>query len=196
MESTKTLFAPKPLPYSYNALESVISERLLTLHHDKHYEGYVTTLNTLIKSTPYEDMSLESIMMRADGAIFNNAAQVWNHEFYFEQFSNTPQNTPSDGLMTAIEHSFGSFEYFKTSVEEAAKGLFGSGWVWLVADLEGDLILMCESNAGNPMGRGLRPILTVDVWEHAYYTDYENRRVDAVNALWSIIDWGVIDKRF
>ncbi|MFR9620557.1 MAG: superoxide dismutase [Rikenellaceae bacterium] len=196
MIATKSLFTTQELEYDYDALEPAISRRMLTLHHDKHYQGYVDTLNRLIENTPYANMSLEEIVNQAEGNIFNNAAQAWNHEFYFAQFSHTPQPMPGERLLEALGRSFGSFEYFRATVLEAATSLFGSGWVWLVADSKDDLALIRESNAGNPMGRGYRPMLTIDVWEHAYYVDYENRRAEAVRALWSIIDWHVIDRRY
>ncbi len=196
MTTIQTLFTPKALPYCHTALEPAISKRMLTLHHDKHYEGYVHTLNKLIENTPFENMTLDAIVEGSQGAIFNNAAQAWNHEFYFAQFSDNPQQMPSERLLSAIDRSFDSFEGFKEAAEAAATSLFGSGWVWLVVDGKGELALIKESNAGNPIVKGLRPLLTIDVWEHAYYIDYENRRAEGVAALWRVIDWRVVDDRY
>lgn len=186
----------KPLPYAYDALEPAISEETLRYHHDKHYEGYVAKLNELIAFTPYADLSLEEIVRTADGAIFNNAAQSWNHEFYFAQFAPAPQGEPTGALAEAIRESFGSFDAMKAEMAKAAASLFGSGWVWLVEDGSGRLSILSTRNAGSPVRHGLRPLLCLDVWEHAYYIDYRNRRADAVAALWGIIDWEVVEERY
>lgn len=189
-------FAAKELPYGYDALAPQISEETLHYHHDKHYTGYVNKLNELIVDTPYADQPLEDIILSADGPIFNNAAQAWNHEFYFEQLAPEPQSEPSGALLAAINKAFDSFEGLKAAMDKASVGLFGSGWTWLVTDKTGKLSLVSEPNAGNPLRRGVTPLLCFDVWEHAYYIDYRNRRADAVAALWDRIDWKVVGERY
>lgn len=191
-----TTIAPRALPYSYDALSPILSSEAMRLHHDKHYVGYVNKLNELIVGTPFEGQSLEAIVMESDGPIFNNAAQVWNHEFYFDQFAPTPQHRPTGGLMEAIERDFGSFERMQTEMNQAAQSLFGSGWVWLVENKEGRLEILSTRNAGTPMRHDVHPLLCFDVWEHAYYLDYQNRRMDAVKALWNLIDWHTVERRY
>ncbi len=186
-----------PLPYEYTALAPAISEMTMRLHFDRHYGGYVATLNRLIEGTKFEDLSLEEIVMSSEaGPIFNNAAQVWNHEFYFVQLSPSPKEAPTGELKRAIDHAFGSLDEFKSAAQDMAMAQFGSGWVWLVVDEDGQLHLMRKPNAETPITEGLRPLLTIDVWEHAYYCDYQNRRADAVDAIWSVMDWGVVELRF
>lgn len=194
--ATVTRFLPKELPYAYDALAPHISEETMHYHHDKHYVGYVNKLNELILDTPYAAQPLEDIIASADGAIYNNAAQAWNHDCFFGQFSPKPQAEPSGALLEAINKSFGSFEEMKNQMNKAAVGLFGSGWVWLAEDKSGSLAVVSEQNAGNPMRRGMKPLLGFDVWEHAYYLDYRNRRADAVAALWEIIDWKTVGERY
>ncbi len=189
-------FATKPLPYPTYELSPAISEETIEYHYGRHYKGYLDNLNNLIKDTPYEDMSLEGIVNGSEGAIYNNAAQVWNHEFYFDQFSHDPKVIPEGDLMRAIEHSFDSFEMMIGHLRGAAMSLFGSGWVWLVEDPMSSLIIENDMNAGNPLARGLRPLLTIDVWEHAYYIDYRNNRAEAVDAHLGLIDWSVIECRY
>lgn len=189
-------FVPKDLPYAYDALAPQISEETLRFHHDKHYVGYVNKLNELIVDTPYADQSLEDIVMSSNGAIYNNAAQMWNHEFYFDALSPKPQNRPTGALLAAIDKDFGSFDQFRAQVDKACVALFGSGWVWLVEDKAGKLSLVSESNAGNPIRYNMKPLLTIDVWEHAYYIDYRNRRADSVTALWDRIDWKTVEERY
>lgn len=189
-------FTPRDLPYAYDALAPAISEETMHYHHDKHYAGYVDKLNALIVDTPYADQPLEDIILSADGAIYNNAAQAWNHEFFFDELSPRPQKEPSGLLLEAINRDFGSFDELKVGMNQAATGLFGSGWVWLVADKSGRLSIVGEPNAGNPMRRGLKPLMCFDVWEHAYYIDYRNRRAEAVDALWDIVDWKVVGERY
>lgn len=191
-----SVFTLPTLPYALNALEPYISEETMNYHYGKHHQTYINNLNQLIKETPFEHRSLEEIVTTSEGSIFNNAAQAWNHTFYFMQFSPKPQNAPTGALLEAINKTFVSVDNLKTEITRAAAALFGSGWVWLVADKHGKLAIMPMSNAGNPLVHGMRPILTVDVWEHAYYVDYRNRRADAVNALWNIIDWHVAEERF
>ena len=184
------------LPYESNALEPVISKQTVEFHHGKHVQAYVNNLNNLIKGTPFEKSSLVDIVKYSDGGIFNNAAQVWNHEFYFFTFSPNGGGTPSGELAEAINKQFGSFEDFKKEFNAASVSLFGSGWAWVAKDKSGKLVLLKESNAGNPLKAGLVPLLGFDVWEHSYYLDYQNRRADHISALWNIIDWKVVEKRF
>ncbi len=191
-----TKIAIKPLPYDYGALDPVISVETLTFHHDKHYTGYLNKLNELIVDTPFEKMNIMEIMRRSGGAIFNNAAQVVNHEFYFDQFSSEPQREPTGKLLDAIAAKFGSVENLKARMLSSAIALFGSGWVWLVSDEEGVLSIINESNGGNPAIHGLTPLLTIDVWEHAYYIDYRNNRAEAVEMLWNVVDWAIIEQRY
>ena len=189
-------FTPRDLPYEYDALAPAVSEETMHYHHDKHYAGYVGKLNELIVDTPFADQPLEDILLSADGAIYNNAAQAWNHEFYFDTLSPKPHKEPSGELLEAINRNFGSFDELKTQLGQAAAGLFGSGWVWLAENEPGELVIVSEPNAGNPLRRGMKPLLCIDVWEHAYYIDYRNRRADAVAALWDVVDWQVVEQRY
>ncbi len=184
------------LPYEANALEPVISKETLGFHHGKHLNAYVNNLNGLIEGTKFEDMSLEEIVKTADGGVFNNAGQILNHNLYFTQFrAPKADNKPTGVIAQWIDQQFGSFEAFKEEFTKKGATLFGSGWVWLSADKDGKLVITQETNAGNPVQRGLRPLLTFDVWEHAYYIDYQNRRPDHLAALWQIIDWDVVNER-
>ena len=184
------------LPYAANALEPVISKETIEFHHGKHLQTYVNNLNNLIQGTKFENATLEQIVAESDGAIFNNAGQVLNHALYFLQFAPKPsKKEPSGKLAEAIKRDFGSFENFKKEFNAAAVGLFGSGWAWLSVDKNGKLHITKEANGSNPVRAGLKPLLGFDVWEHAYYLDFQNRRADHVNALWDIIDWEVVDKR-
>lgn len=184
------------LPYAENALEPVISAETIGLHHGKHLLGYVTALNRLIEGTDLADRSLEEIVAASDGAVFNNAGQTLNHNLYFTQFSPDGGGEPRGALRKAIDASWGSFDRFKKDFVDAGTSLFGSGWVWLAADKSGDLMIVKEPNGGNPVARGLVPLLGFDVWEHAYYLDYNNRRADHLNALWRIVDWNTVEKRY
>ncbi len=184
------------LPYGLATLSPVISQQTLEFHHGKHLQTYVTNLNNLKTGTPFENADLVSIIKKSDGAVFNNAAQVYNHEFYFAQFSASPKLKPEGKLAEAISASFGSFDDFKKEFGAAALTLFGSGWAWLSVNAQGKLEITKESNAGNPLTKGGQPLLNIDVWEHAYYLDYQNRRADYIAALWNIIDWTVIESRF
>ncbi len=184
------------LPYAYDALEPVISRQTLEFHHDKHHAAYVNNLNKLIAGTEFENADLLTIINKSDGGIFNNAAQVWNHTFYFDQFGKDKADKPTDKLLNAINTSFGSFDEFKEKFSTAAKTLFGSGWAWLVKKQNGSLDIIQTSNAANPLTDGLIPILTCDVWEHAYYLDYQNKRPDYVGSFWSVIDWNIISGRY
>lgn len=186
------------LPYAEDALQPVISKETIEYHYGKHLQTYVNNLNNLIKGTEFEDKTLEDIVASApDGPVFNNAGQVMNHTLYFMQFTSSQKKAePSGKLMDAINGTFGDFETFKKEFSNAALTLFGSGWAWLSADKEGKLVITKETNAGIPMRKGLVPLLCIDVWEHAYYIDYRNRRADHISELWKIIDWDVIEKRF
>jgi len=184
------------LPYEANALEPVISKETLGFHHGKHLQAYVNNLNGLIEGTKYEDMSLEEIVKTADGGVFNNAGQILNHNMYFTQFhAPKADNKPVGVIAQWIDEQFGSFEAFKEEFTKKGATLFGSGWVWLSVNADGKLVITQETNAGNPVRSGLRPLLTFDVWEHAYYIDYQNRRPDHLAALWQIIDWDVVNER-
>lgn len=194
--AAKTAFTLAPLPYSYDALAPEISAETLRFHHDKHAAGYVAKLNELTAGTPCESMTLAEIIMKSDGAIFNNAAQTWNHEFYFGALSPNAQHAPQGALAEAVDAAFGSFDKFKEQMTAAATALFGSGYVWLTEDMNGRLAIQSTANADNPMKHGYRPLLCIDVWEHAYYIDYRNRRADAVKAIWNRIDWKVVDSRY
>lgn len=183
------------LPYSPEALEPHISKKTIEYHYGKHHMTYVQKLNDLIQGTSFEEMSLEDIIMKADGGIFNNAAQVWNHTFYWEGFTANGKNAPEGLLLDAIEKAFGSFEDFKEAFTQKAVTLFGSGWAWLVKKGDGSLEIVQTSNADNPMRTGDIPLLTCDVWEHAYYLDYQNRRPEHLAAFWKLVDWNVVSSR-
>ncbi len=184
------------LPYALNALEPHISQKTLEFHYGKHHQAYVNNLNNLVSGTKFENATLETIILEAEGAIFNNGAQIWNHTFYFTSLSSKGGGEPTGILGEAIKKSFGSFSEFKDKFSKAAVSLFGSGWAWLVKKADGSVEIVQESNAGNPLRKGLTPIVTCDVWEHAYYLDYQNRRPDYIEAFWKVIDWEVVGKRF
>ena len=190
-------FVLKALPYALDALEPVISKQTLEFHHGKHLAAYVNNLNGLLPASGFEDATLEEIVRRAMSGILNNAGQILNHNLYFEQFAGKPAKTePTGPLAEAIVRDFGSFNAFKETFQKSGATLFGSGWVWLSADKDGKLVISQEGNAANPIQRGLKPLLTFDVWEHAYYLDYQNRRPDHLAALWQIVDWDIIEKRY
>ncbi|MFG6387303.1 MAG: superoxide dismutase [Muribaculaceae bacterium] len=184
------------LPYAIDALEPAISARTIEFHYGKHEKAYIDNLNRLIKGTEFEDMELEEVIAHAKGPLFNNASQAWNHIFYFFSFSPEGRREPQGDLRKAIDRDFGSFEKFKEAFVDAGVGLFGSGWVWLSRDQQGKLLITQGPNAGNPITEGLTPLLTFDVWEHAYYLDYQNRRADALRQLWDIVDWEVVENRY
>jgi len=190
------MFTLIELPYAMDALEPVISKETIAFHHGKHLAGYVNNLNGMLSGSGFEDATLEEIVCKATGGILNNAGQILNHNMYFGQFK-APQagNKPTGQLAEAIDRDFGSFEAFKEEFQKAGATLFGSGWVWLSADKDGKLVITQETNAANPIQKGLKPLLTFDVWEHAYYLDYQNRRADHLSALWDIVDWKVVEKR-
>lgn len=191
MKYTKPQF-----PYAEDALEPVISRRTIEFHYGKHEQAYIDNLNKLIEGTEFAELPLEDVIHDAKGPLFNNASQAWNHIFYFFSFSPDGGGEPEGDLRKAIDRDFGSFENFKKEFVDAGTKLFGSGWVWLSRDNSGRLFITQEGNAGNPITDGLTPILTFDVWEHAYYLDYQNRRADALNALWDIIDWPIVEARY
>jgi len=203
------------LPYAEEALEPVISRETIAFHHGKHLAGYVNNLNGLLEGSPLAGLSLEEMVCKATGGILNNAGQILNHEMYFGQFrgesmestqkergldarkaAGDSKSAPCGRLAEAIVRDFGAFEVFKKEFEKAGATLFGSGWVWLSAEKDGKLVITQEANASNPIQKGLRPLLTFDVWEHAYYLDYQNRRAANLSALWQIVDWKVIEKRY
>ncbi len=185
------------LPYAEDALEPVISKETISFHHGKHLAGYVNNLNAMLEGSPLAGLPLEEIVLKAEGGMLNNAGQILNHEMYFEQFTGKPgKPAPAGKLAEAIVRDFGSFEAFKEEFVKKGTTLFGSGWVWLSADKDGKLVITQEVNAANPFQKGLKPLLTFDVWEHAYYLDYQNRRADHLAALWQIIDWNVIENRY
>ncbi|UCH15574.1 MAG: superoxide dismutase [Bacteroidales bacterium] len=184
------------LPYALDALSPYLGEKTLEFHYGKHHNAYVNNLTGLVRGTKFENAKLEQIIKEAEGGIYNNGAQVWNHTFYFFGFSPDGKREPLGEMADAINKSFGSFDQFKEKFSKAAATLFGSGWVWLVKKDNSSLEIIQESNAGNPLRSGLKPILTCDVWEHAYYLDYQNRRPDYINAFWNILDWDVISSRF
>ena len=184
------------LPYAPEALEPVISKETIAFHHGKHLAAYVNNLNGLLPGSGFEEATLEEIVCKATGGLLNNAGQILNHELYFQQFSGNPKSAPTGKLAEAIARDFGSFEAFKEEFQKKGATLFGSGWVWLSADKDCKLVITQEPNAANPIQKGLKPLLTFDVWEHAYYLDYQNRRPDHLSALWQIIDWEMIESRF
>lgn len=184
------------LPYDEAALEPAISAKTVHFHYGVHERVYIDNLNALIEGTHFADDDLEDIIREADGAIFNNASQAWNHIFYFFSLNPDGGGEPDGELRNAIDRDFGSFEDFKREFVDAGVKLFGSGWVWLSKDETGRLFITQEQNAGNPLRHGLTPILCFDVWEHAYYLDYQNRRADALNALWQIVDWDIVCTRY
>lgn len=198
------LFTLMTLPYAPDALEPVISRETIEFHQGKHLQTYVDNLNKLVAGTEYgasehsdKMMSIEEIVCKSQGGIFNNAGQIMNHNLYFGQFSPVAaeNHAPKGAILEAINRDFGSFEAFKAEFEQKGVTLFGSGWVWLSADKDGKLVITQETNANNPITKGLKPLLTMDVWEHAYYIDYRNRRAAHLQALWQIINWDEIERR-
>jgi Fe-Mn family superoxide dismutase len=182
-------FSLPELPYSKDALAPHISAETLDFHHGKHHQTYVTNLNNLVKGTEWEGKSLEDIIGRAEGGIFNNAAQIWNHTFYWQSMRPRGGGEPTGKVAEALVKAFGSFAAFKEQLTKAAVGQFGSGWAWLTKDGSGKLSIEATSNAGCPLRDGKTPLLTCDVWEHAYYIDYRNARPKYVEAFWNLVDW-------
>lgn len=185
------------LTYAVEALEPVISRQTLEFHHGKHLAGYVNNLNGLLEGSPLAGLPLEEIVCKSSGGALNNAGQILNHNLYFGQFCAPKDgNAPMGKLAEAVARDFGSFEAFKEAFQKGGAMLFGSGWVWLSSDKDGKLVITQEANAGNPVQKGLKPLLTFDVWEHAYYLDYQNRRPDHLASLWQIVDWEIIEQRY
>lgn len=184
------------LPYALDALEPAISRRTMVLHYGQHLRSYVENLNRLIKGSALEGETLEDVVLMAEGPLLNNAGQTLNHNLYFLQFSPEGGGEPTGELKSAINQRWGSVDNFKKAMEEAARTLFGSGWVWLASDVAGNLYILQLPNALNPVRHELQPLLGFDVWEHAYYLDYENRRRDHIHALWQVVDWPVVEKRY
>jgi len=189
-------FSLPELPYAHNALEPIISERTISFHYGKHHQTYVNNLNGMVDGTEFENSDLETIVKKSEGPMFNNAAQIWNHTFYFLSLTPNKGSAPSEKLAKAINAGWDSLDNFKVEFNKAAVSVFGSGWAWLVKDADGKLSIVKESNAGNPITHGLIPLLTFDVWEHAYYLDYQNRRADYVAAIWDLVDWKLVSERF
>ena len=183
------------LPYALDALQPYISKETLEYHYGKHHAAYVNNLNKLVEGTEFAGASLEEIVKKAGGGIFNNGAQVWNHTFYWNCMSPEGNREPSGAMLNAIKSDFGSFEEFKDKFSVAAATLFGAGWAWLVKTDAGKLEIVQESNAGNPLTNGLEPFMTCDVWEHAYYIDKRNRRPAYIDDFWKLVDWETIGKR-
>jgi len=184
------------LPYAQDALAPVISAETLDYHYGKHHNAYVTNLNNLVPGTEFESASLEEIIMKATGGVFNNAAQVWNHTFYWNCLSPNGGGAPAGDLAAAIDSAFGSFDNFKAEFTKAATTNFGSGWTWLVKNADGSLAIASTSNAGTPMTAGQTALLTVDVWEHAYYVDYRNARPKYLEEIWKIFNWDFVAEQF
>ena len=184
------------LPYAPDALAPAISAETLSFHHGKHLAGYVNTLNSLIEGTEFADASLEEIVCKSEGALFNNAGQTLNHNLYFTQFAPNAGGAPTGKLLAAIEAKWGSFEAFQQEFLTACTTLFGSGWAWLAAKADGELVIRKGPNGSNPVVHGLRPLMGIDVWEHAYYLSYQNRRADHIKDVWGIIDWSVVASRY
>lgn len=195
-KATTMKYSQPQLPYAADALEPTISRRTVDFHYGKHEKAYIDNLNNLIEGTEFADLPLEEIIHDAKGPLFNNASQAWNHIFYFFSFSPDGGGAPKGELADAITEQFGSFEKFKEEFVKAGTAIFGAGWIWLARDDEGKLFIIPKSNAGNPLTDGLTPILVFDVWEHAYYLSYQNRRADSLNALWDIIDWDIVETRY
>ena len=190
-------FELRTLSFAPEALEPVISAATIGFHHGKHLLTYVNNLNAALPGSGLEGLALEDVVLKAEGGMLNNAGQILNHNLYFGQFgAPKADNAPTGVLAEAITRDFGSFDAFKEAFGKAGATLFGSGWAWLSADGDGKLVITQEPNAANPIQRGLRPLMTMDVWEHAYYIDYQNRRPDHLAALWQIIDWDVVAARY
>lgn len=189
-------FILEALPYAKNALEPHISERTLDFHYGKHHQTYVDNLNKLIENTDFENLALEEIVKTSERGIFNNAAQVWNHTFYWNCLTPNHKSEPTGNLMDAIVRDFGTFADFKAEFSKQATGLFGSGWLWLVKNSDNKLEIVAKTNAGNPLTDGKSPILVIDVWEHAYYLDKQNARAKYIDAYWEIVNWEFAEKNF
>jgi Fe-Mn family superoxide dismutase len=187
-------FQQPPLPFTMNALKPFLSEEQLTYHYGKHHATYFKNLNGLVEGKPEADMPLREVVIQSTGPVFNNAAQAWNHSFYWDCMSPKGGDKPKGTLAEAIQRDLGGFEAFKKTMSEAAVKLFGSGWAWLATDKGGKLEIMPLGNADNPLKHGKEPILTIDVWEHAYYVDYRNERAKYVDGFWDVANWNFADK--
>jgi len=196
MTAVETKHTLPPLPFPESALEPHFSRETVHFHYDVHHRAYVTKLNTLIVGTEFEESSLDEIVRNSTGDIFNNAGQIWNHNFYWQCLSPQGGGFPNDALATAIRDKFGSFTDFQTAFTKMAEGVFGSGWAWLVQNPDSGLAIMHTGNAGNPIRAGHNPLLTCDMWEHAYYIDYRNRRPDYMKAFWQLVDWQFVGSRY
>jgi Fe-Mn family superoxide dismutase len=189
-------FNLSPLPFNLNGLEPYISQKTLELHYRNHHYGYVKDLNNLIAGSKFNNLDIETIIKIADGPLFNSAAQVWNHSFYFDCLSTGAKNKPAGLFAEVIKSNFGTISFFKNSFFKSAESLFGAGWVWLVMNPAESIEIVQKSNAGNPLRAGLIPLLNCDMWEHAYYLDYNNKRRDYLEAYWKLVNWEVIGKRY
>jgi len=189
-------FELPPLPFSDDALEPTISAETISFHYGKHHQTYVNNLNNLVPGTEFEGFSLEDIIMKASGGIFNNAAQIWNHTFYWNSLTPNGKDEVTGELATAIDATFGSFDEFKAKFATSAATNFGSGWTWLVKNADGSLEIVNTSNAGCPLTSGQKPLLTCDVWEHAYYIDFRNARPKYVESFWSLVNWDFVSSNF
>ena len=185
-----------PLPYAIDALAPHISKETLEYHHGKHHKTYVDNLNKLIPGTEFENLSLEDIVRKSSGGMFNNAAQIWNHTFYWNCLAPNAGGKPAGALAAAIDKAFGSFDTFKEKFSQTAITTFGSGWGWLVKNASGGLELVSTSNAGCPLTAGQTPLLTCDVWEHEYYIDYRNARPKYVETFWNLVNWDFVARNF
>ncbi|MBL7557337.1 MAG: superoxide dismutase [Fe] [Bdellovibrionaceae bacterium] len=189
-------FELPPLPYAHDALAPHMSKETLEYHHDKHHKTYVDNLNKLVPGTEFESKDLETIIMKSSGGIFNNAAQVWNHTFFWNCLTPNGSPQPTGPVAEAIIRDFGSFEAFKDKFSDTSIKQFGAGWGWLVKNKDGKLEIVSTSNAANPMTDGKKPLLTCDVWEHAYYIDYRNKRPDFLAAFWKLVNWKFVEANF
>jgi Fe-Mn family superoxide dismutase len=185
-----------PLPFADNALEPTISAETISFHYGKHHQTYVTNLNNLVPGTQFEGMALEEIIMKSSGGIFNNAAQIWNHTFYWNGLTPNGKDAVSGELAAAIDSTFGSFDEFKAKFSTSAATNFGAGWTWLVKNTDGSIEIVNTSNAGSPLTAGQTPLLTCDVWEHAYYIDFRNARPKYVEAFWGLVNWDFVEANF
>lgn len=194
---TSGKFQLAPLPYDYNALEPAISAETLRYHHDQHHQGYVNKLNELLSGSGMENLELTEIIRRAQGPLFNNAGQTWNHDFYWKSMSPANKPTkPSSDLSSALEKKYGTVDQFKAEFEKQAAAIFGSGWAWLVLDQKGDIQILQTKDADNPIRQNLYPLFTCDVWEHAYYIDYRNLRAKYLSRFWDVMNWDFALKNF
>jgi len=184
------------LPYAMDALTPHISKETLEYHYGKHHATYVTKLNGMIEGTKHAGKSLKDIMLNSDGGVYNNAAQAWNHEFYWNCLGPDAGGDPNGDVAGAIKDAFGSFDNFKTKFNDAAAALFGSGWMWLVLKKDKNIDLVATQNAGNPLTDGMQPLLVCDVWEHAYYIDYRNRRPDYLASFWNLVNWDFVNRQY